>query len=58
MIRIIRQEVAVERILSCNGMVVNQVKMKIPLPADVCFMHPSKWPEIERKVYIVKHVSI
>ena len=58
MIRITLQEVVVEILLTCDGMVVNQVKMKTLLPADVCFMHPSRWPEIGRKDYIVKHVSI
>ena len=42
MIRITLQEVVVEILLTCDGMVVNQVKMKTLLPADVCFMHPNK----------------
>ena len=42
MIRITLQEVVAEILLTCDGMVVNQVKMKTLLPADVCFMHPNK----------------
>jgi len=58
MIRITLQEVVMEILLTCDGMAVSQVKMRTLLPAVVCFMHLSRWPEIGRKDYIVKHVSI
>ena len=58
MIRITLQEVVAEILLTCDGMAVSQVKMRTLLPAVVCFMHPSRWPEIGRKDYIDKHVSI
>ena len=58
MIRITLQEVVAEILLTCDEMAVSQVKTRTLLPTVVCFMHLSRWPEIGRKDYVVKHVSI